>query len=204
MSNNSLVLIPVNPHARFNLERLAHSLTQVGLLGEAFSQDRSEYRGRVLRQIWFKSGEHFLDLITFNSSHPIGTLEWVEGEWRESEIMDSRDHCQIILEFMPQVEFLGNALTESPACPACGREIPDWSDWVGRWYDNQPATVWQCPECNTSSQLEQLDWHHLAGFASCALYIYGVSRDEAEPSDKLFEFLETMTGEVWTYFYYRV
>ncbi len=80
MSENNLILHPIDAFATFDVDRLIQSLQAIGFVSHNFTVERLEFNGQVHISHFYNTGDKFLDLILFNTSHPVGLLDMVDGD----------------------------------------------------------------------------------------------------------------------------
>jgi hypothetical protein len=175
---------------------LVESLNRIGLLG-----DKYNWSG----EMHHKLGDKFFDLIAFAHSHTVILMGDSANGIKEVGRTDSRNVCHIhISEVAAEPKFLGAANTLPPLCPSCHYEPEDPFNIIGDWYDNRTTFLWQCPNCQRDLSIHELDWRKRAGFARQKISIWEVRAGEASPTEQLLDFLASITGTHWTYFYYHL
>lgn len=168
---------------------LAGLIQGLGLAGEMF-----EYFGET----HYRPGPCFDEHITVDSSHRVVVLD----DPGVPRIGPSRDHIHLSAETGDELEFVGSALTEAPAC-ACGREVTDWPDRVGAWYEAR-GTQFLCAGCGAQNAIPKLDWHRRAGFARSVIRVWGVRPDEMRPQRGFLTVLGLRSSANWEFMYYRL
>lgn len=198
MSTNQLILHPQNAFAgNSNLSLFAEQLKSEGFLDEQFD---------FYSDISSKQGIHFFDFIVFDSSHKIGVLEKTESGLIVSRVVDSRNTLQIhIRPESPEPRVIISPVVAQikPACPNCQYLVPQGLDVITEWYENKVDFRWECSHCLSSFQIFELNWNRCAGFARYAIEIESIWPGEAYPNQKFLNLLQSITGELWTYMYYR-
>jgi len=174
--NGSLFLSPDNPNDHCAVEAPLAALTTLGIIAEEFSNEQS--------CLTFMAGDNFSRHIVFAGCSPYLNFE------PKSE--DDFNFCHIAIHGVfenPQV--LTGRNTVKPRCPKCRGRIKDWQAYV-----NQPYV---CPECETRSTPNQLDWRQHAAVGRLLVEVRNVFPGEASPSDRLMAELNKSSQLRWRY-----
>lgn len=182
MSDNKLVLHPVNPWAILqDPEALLEALRGNGLIGAAFSH---------VGELHYRAGSRFKDLLVFREGAP-------------GESTGPATYHASLLETTDDPNFLGASNTQPPICPGCQGKLANWTTQLGEWHLNKRHYLWACAACGRKSPVAELDWGPTGGVARYSLDLWNIQQDEAAPSKELLACLEHATFESWRYFYYR-
>jgi hypothetical protein len=199
MAKTTLILHPTNPGAGLvDQAEFIDCLCQIGLLGEQCAHRGDSH--------CYRQGKRFFELVDFGRTHRTRILGDVNGQLQQVNEVDGRTLCHIEIHDNggePAILGICNAYTVPPLCPSCGYEIEKWDTVLGEWCDNKSGFVWHCPQCHAESTIHELDWRQGLAFARYAIEISEVWRGEAVPSKELLSTLSDVSGENWTYFYFR-
>lgn len=199
MSTNQLILHPQNAFVgNSSLNLFVEQLKFEGFLGEQFD---------FYSDISYKQGSHFFDFIVFDSNHQIGVLERTGKGLKVSHVVDSRNNLRIHVRPVssePKVIISPIADQIKPACPNCHNYVPEGLDVITAWYENKVDYYWNCLHCRKRFQVFELNWSRSASFARYAIEIESIWPEEAYPNQKFLNLLQSITGESWTYMYYRM
>ena len=197
MADNALILYPTDPNYEIrDYAEFLERLHNVGFLGHEYDYDKTQF--------W--QGEKFFEYIEFSRSHKIAMLDNVNGELKQVNEVNSRDHCHIaVKDHGEETEILGvlNSYSVPPLCTGCGIRISEWVNELGGWYENKEKYLFSCPICNKASKIYELDWLKGLGFARCSIEIRHIWRGEAHPSVELLTLLKEETEMDWIYLYFR-
>jgi hypothetical protein len=180
VADNKLVLHPRNPRAILqDPALLVESLRRVGLIGFGFSHEG---------EVHYKAGPRFAELIAFKEVPP--------GAGPAA--------CHVsLMETAVEPTFLGAGGAQPPLCPACQAPLADWKTQLLTWRAEHQRYLWICPKCRGKAPVERLDWGTTGGVARYSVDAWGISENQAVPSEELLVFLQQETFEDWRYFYYR-
>lgn len=177
MSKGSLLLHPVNPDTRPDLDELESLLEKLGLIGTKIGKLR------------WNAGKAFLQLLTFMGCSPHVQFE------PQSENDD--DFCHVSFRNFNSPVMLASINSRPCRCRSCGKPIV-----TGWQLFDANAEEWQCPHCGHKHQhLSGLRWRNDAGFASLFIEIHSIYPGEAQPIPSMMQQLKSLTGEEWRYFY---
>ena len=180
MAYEKLVLHPLNPRAILHdPHRLLEAVRSTGLIGSSFGRDG---------EVHYAPGPRFRDLVRFRKP--------AEAPGRELHVSLS--------ETSEEPALLGATSAPPPACRACRGLFHDWKAQLASWRREMHRGPWTCPRCGRATEVHELDWGHASGIARYSLDLWGIRRDEADPSPELLEVLKRVTLETWQYFYYRL
>lgn len=192
MQRNCLIIHPETAETEIAEADLVESLRVQGLIAGTFRDHGRQY---------YLAGERFLESIVFLGCSPQLRLSPPQGDDPAGQ---QEEFCHVQIEATPgRTQFLGMDNTREPICPNCGCRVTDWREMVHTWTHNPADYHWQCPGCSTRWPVAALNWRKSAGFARCALLIWGVHESEAVPAEPLLSRLRGLTGSPWRYFYAR-
>ena len=204
MSDNKLVLHPANPNAVFNdSATLINKLKKNCFLGESKGISENPYS---LGEHFFETGKNFLKLVDFYFSHKALVLDNPSVSPKNANIVDSKKLCYISIP-KPSLDpqYLGGFYTPSPNCPNCDYQYSNPFELIDTWFKKDKfISAQNCPECEESFFINELDWEKCVGFSRQTISIWNVRAGEAIPSDKLLTLLQNITNTDWTYFYSRL
>jgi hypothetical protein len=180
MAYDKLVLHPLNPRAILHDPLLLmDALRSRGLIGGSFGCDG---------EVHYAPGPRFRELVRFRPP----------AEPRRGELHVS------LSETSEEPAFLGATYAQPPLCRSCRGLFHDWRAQLASWRREMHRQRWTCPRCGRATEVRELDWGHTGGIARYSLDLWGVRRNEADPSAELLEVLKAVTLETWEYFYYRL
>jgi hypothetical protein len=81
---------------------------------------------------------------------------------------------------------------KQPRCPRCRKPVGHTPAAVGSRH---------CPHCGHDALPHELDWRRSAAYARVFIEISNVYESEAVPGEKLTDYLQQVTGELWDYCY---
>jgi hypothetical protein len=179
MVYEKLVLHPLNPRAILHDPLgLVDALRSRGLIGGSFGRDG---------EVHYSPGARFEALVRFRAP---------AGPGRELHVSLS--------DTSEEPAFLGATSAPPPLCRACRAYFHDWRAQLASWRREMHRRRWTCPRCGRATEVQELDWGHASGIARYSLDLWGIRRNEADPSPELLELLKEATLETWQYFYYRL
>jgi len=172
------------------LDHLIRQLQTEGFIGNYFSTRYAPHKETLSG---YFIGDNFLKLITFLGCSP--HIEVVIPE----QIEQWRSFCYIEIQYQHSPVFFKGLNKPKCSCPVCRARItqalPDMQQWT------PAASQVVCPKCQTTSWLEDLNWRHSAGFGQLFLIVHSVYPNEAVPTDKLMNLLDSEVFKNWEYFY---
>jgi len=201
MSDNILILHPRNAHAVFeDIPTLINELKNAGFLGE--NKEIGEIR-REEGKYYFKPGEHFFELVKFQSSHKVLIIDGPNISPEEAEVVDSKTQVYIsISKPTEKVYYLGGFFFYKASCPKCGYQYE--LEFLSSWFEKNKFMLSEnCPQCGEEFFINDLDWQMRAGFGRQEIEIWGIHKDEAVPTERLLKLLKEITQIEWRYFFYR-
>jgi len=161
---------------------LVQQLTELGLLGEAFT---------VAGETRYKLGERFYQLLSFMGCAPALRLEPDRpGDEKFCHFRFINDAQTVFRYLRPEVK---------ARCPDCRKPGDSANDIRQSCFEGQQD--WNCPHCQTAHRLSDINWKHEAGVGRFFLELIDVHPHEVVPTDKLLNDLNRMTGQDWEYFY---
>lgn len=196
MSRKQLFIVPDDPESvPSDLKVLLASLRELGLVGDEF-----DFCGETQ----YRQGPNFLNLVRFDSSHPIISLKHLNGQLVPVGTVDSRYECAISFDEMtPTPEFFGGGpCTIDPRCKECGYAEKGWPETLDDWYRRKSEHRWICHSCGHTQRVYELDWQDGAAFGRFGIIFHGIGYREAAPTMSLLHALFRTTGFPWKYFYY--
>ncbi len=156
-----------------------------GLLGQASTNLGSNH---------YLVGDNFLQYVTFMGCSPYLKV------YPEHE--HDTDYCSAYIpDSSLTVRFVAGQQVTVPRCPLCKKAIPAGNDMLDTWMKDHTNKAIQCPHCNKTSMLYELDWRKNAGFFNFAIAISNIFPKEAIPGQALLDWLHSLTGCEWAYFY---
>lgn len=183
MKNAVLVLCPEDPHwTPPDKESLVQLLQSIQLIGAPLND-----------QMYFLTGDKFLDLIAFMGCSPDIKLEPAD---------DTQPFCHVhLMTSTGAIEFHSGNQTHVPRCPQCRSPVSDWKSKIGSWLENRAENTWSCEACRHKAEPWQYNWRKSAGFGRCFIEINNIFPKEAAPQQQLLDTLHSHYGVNWHYFY---
>lgn len=177
----ALLILPANPQwIPAKTDDLVEVLHEIGLVGPSLGD------GPVHR---FRSGERFLDHVTFLGCSPQVELE---------PTADGSPYCQVRLAvYSDGPRLIRGRNRRPPRCPYCRSA-------QGEHSLDDPSARWPCATCNNDLTVETLDWGRAGGSARCFVIVTNVFPSEAVPGSELLAALSAATNLRWDYFYAEV
>jgi hypothetical protein len=192
MTAYKLLLHPQDPHCQVAETTLADSLRALGLIGAPV---------QLGQQTFYRTGEHFLQLVTFLGCSPAIALDPPDDPAQLEAASASGSFCHVFLNHTPQVCFRGNDNIPAPRCPHCREPLADWSAQRATWRRNTAQARWICAACGQSGDPAGLLFRKSAGIARTWVEIRGIYPSEAVPGNALLNCLREMSGCDWKTIY---
>jgi hypothetical protein len=187
MSQYGLVFCPKS--LTFASEKGVELLSQLenaGFIGASFD---------VLKQQGYLIGDKFLKLITFLGCSPHIDISPPQN------LSDWGNFCHIEINSTRNPQFFKGLKRPKCSCPHCKSRVNTMLAELEQW---APETqTLQCPKCQQTVLVEQLNWRHGGGFGQFFIVVNSIYPNEAIPTDKLMSLLSSASDEPWDYFYYE-
>jgi hypothetical protein len=190
-----LILLPTDPLCPpLNCEQLAAELQAIKLIGEpvALGDD-----------MFYPTGEHFLQLISFLGCSPTIELHPPADPVALSADSATGKFCHLFLCCTASLVFRVDSQCSPPCCPGCRQPVTDWKTATAAWQKNLAQADWACKHCGYSGQLTDLSFRKTAGFGHTFIEIRGIYPSEAVPTEALLTALQRLSGGPWKTIYIK-
>jgi hypothetical protein len=181
-----MVIYAMDPYFRItSVDEFREHLVAANFISEPIQDNTGRQR--------YSTGAEFMQKLVFTGCSPSvnSALEDADYNQYDIELPISREVPGLIT----------GDLNRAPICPRCNK--------VPEKYLNETRIIidsrirWLCPECDTPTPVDQLDWKRRACIASSMIIINGVHEGEAVPLDELLTDLQSYSGVSWSYCYCR-
>jgi len=190
-----LILLPADPTCpAISTERLAAELQGIGLIG---------LPARVNNEIFYPTGENFLQLISFLGCSPSIELEPPTDPLAVAADSAAGKFCHVFLSSTDTLLFRSDPHTSAPRCPQCHTPVVDWPSRLHAWQMDPENSEWHCKQCLYTGDITRLGFRKSAGFGRNFVEIRGIYPSEAVPGDALLNSLKSLTGGDWSTLYIR-
>lgn len=180
---HQLILHPTLMDCQIIQTQLEKLLKEQGFIGKTFLFDNTQY---------FLVGEAFFEFVLFLGCSPVVHQNLPDNP-------HDPNFCAIDFLSSTTPLFLSSQPMKTPRCPHCRYEITNWQELINEWQSHSPPFI--CPQCHHSCSIPALNWRGKAGFSHFAIVVNGIFENEAVPTDKLLNLLQTQSNCSWTYFY---
>ncbi len=134
----------------------------------------------------FFTGKHFLNYIAYMGCAP--AIQFAVSE-------NNENFCYIQIHQYETAELIYSKVqSRAPHCPHCKKPVKDWQQ-------HKSGSIISCNQCNTSSDIEDYNWHKMAGYSQLFIEITDVFPKEAIPQQTLLDELAGITDTAWQFFY---
>ncbi|MEW8505848.1 MAG: hypothetical protein AB2598_04040 [Candidatus Thiodiazotropha sp.] len=180
-----LVLTPEDPYLVPEDPRgLIQRLREIGFAGDRLGEGARA----------FMVGDQFMRLVIFMGCSPAIQSSPNDSGEAFCHLVQSGPH--------PRPQFLSGRNTTAPRCEACRKRLPQWQDIMREWELDPPDFLATCPHCDHGQNPVSYNWRESAGCGRYMLFAENIFPQEAVPSSKLMNALQSTTGErPWHYFY---
>jgi len=157
-------------------EKFVATLQDIGLIANELPDQRNA----------FYTGQRYLDHIAYMGCSPAIQFEASKN---------SHDFCHVIIHHYDRPQLLvSQEQTRAPHCPNCSKPIKNWQDML------TDDTI-NCSFCHTVSNIGELNWRKMAGYARVFIEITDIFPKEAIPQQTLLKLLNDACHTEWHYFY---
>ena len=134
----------------------------------------------------FHVGEKFLDYVAHMGCAP-------NIQFKESP--NNENFCFIKIHYHDQNQLIVSKIqAKPPQCPECKKPIKNWQDKI-------TDTTLFCEHCDTTTNIENINWRKMGGFSNLFIEITDIFPKEAIPQHFLLDKLSKITQTNWLYFY---
>ena len=134
----------------------------------------------------FFTGDKYLDYIAYMGCAP--SIQFEAGE-------NGEDFCLIKIHYYKSAKLIYNKTqSRPPQCPGCKKPVKNWQQ-------NKTSTTLHCDLCHSKSNIKDLNWRKMAGYAQLFIEITDIFPKEAIPQQLLLDKLSNITNTGWQYFY---
>ncbi len=108
--------------------------------------------------------------------------------------------ASLLIHRFSQLTGLGGESVVALRYPGCGHLIEDPTALLSAPPEHGE---WNCPRCDNSGRVSDINWRKSAGFSNCFIEISGIFPREALPNDRFLELLSAFSDTDWKWFYSR-
>ncbi len=179
--------------------------------------DLSQYKNTIIKTLYdlgiinktiietnphyFFAGDNYLQHISFLGCSPYLNFE-PQKKLTSSDLNNTIADLNYI-HFYCSTEtvcFKNTDFGVKAVCPKCRTKISEWRNLISNWEKNSELKA-NCPECQQTLNITDIDWKKTAGFFNTAILFYGIQAELAVPTDNFLAQLNGMTKTEWHYFY---
>jgi len=178
-SHCSLYLYPerITP-ANETLADIIALLHQIGFIIKKLDDEHQQQR--------YSTGDKYLDYIAYMGCSP--AIDFETGTNKEN-------FCSIKVHQYQNAQLIHSKIQlKPPQCSSCNKIIKNWQQ-------NKTRTTLYCENCNSTVNIESINWRKMAGFSQLFIAITDIFPKEALPQPLLLEKLKALSKTEWRYFY---
>lgn len=195
MAAYKLILLPTDPLCPpLDCEQLSTTLLAIGLIAAPVT---------LAGTVFYPTGEHFLQLISFLGCSPMIELEAPTDPAELPTASAAGRFCHVFLSCSETLALRVDSQCSPPRCPDCRQPLADWQASIDAWKKDPAQSGWTCTACRFKGQVTDLQFRKTAGFGRTFIEIRGIHPSEAVPTDALLKTLQSLTDGPWKTIYIK-